>query len=80
MFWSLILGEQPVKFSLYLNKYEENLVRDLKPYMNGDDSSIIRFNGSPIKIAHLAATSLGYYSTKLGVPRYWTGWGGFCNS
>lgn len=38
--------------------------------------NVFNLNGSQITIPHLAATTLGYMKTNLGVPEFLTGWGG----
>ena len=77
--WELSLGVLPVDkrietFAKYIEDNYKNINNILMPYIRYNNTQRFNLYGTPIKLAHLAATILGYDSSP--VPDFWTGWGG----
>ncbi len=69
--WNQIITPDKA-FYAYVNK-DINLKQQAEIYMG---NKLINMNGSVIGLPHLSATTLGYIKTNLGIPDFWTGWGG----
>lgn len=69
--WNLILKPDE-KFYKYVDN--DIILKDKAHKYMGNQ--IIKINNSVIGFPHLAATTLGYIKTNLGIPAFWTGWGG----
>ncbi|ARC83147.1 putative peptidoglycan binding domain protein [Clostridium argentinense CDC 2741] len=72
--WLLTIGVEDKRFYEYLCLGYPDIVADLMPYIQAENTRIAYINNNPIDLPHLAATTLGHNSFL--VPHFWTGWGG----
>ncbi|WP_297430450.1 hypothetical protein [Clostridium sp.] len=70
--WYGTLGDSDLNFVSYV--YDTDDFDKILPYIQAN-SIEATINGKKIDLPHLAATTLGYYSSPL-IPDFWTGWGG----
>ncbi|WP_279146262.1 glycoside hydrolase domain-containing protein [Clostridium tyrobutyricum] len=76
--WLLTLGPNDLGFIEYLKQGESDLVNEITPYIQNDNTLTAYIHNKGTDLPHLSATTLGYNRLVLDhiVPDFWTGWGG----
>jgi peptidoglycan hydrolase-like protein with peptidoglycan-binding domain len=76
--WIVTLGPNDIAFINYLNTAESELVNEITPYIQEENTLKSYIHNKATDLPHLSATTLGYDRLLLTllVPDFWTGWGG----